>query len=148
MTIEIPPRERPADDAGYLEQLTKAIFRSGFSWRVIRDKWPHFQQAFDRFDVDRVAAYDDWDLERLLNDEGIVRNGRKIEATMHNAHVMRALITEHGSFYRYLRTLDGLDYPARRRALADRFSHLGPTGVFVFLYSVDEPVPAWEDRNR
>jgi 3-methyladenine DNA glycosylase Tag len=147
MPIEIPARERPENDAGYLEQLTKAIFRSGFSWRVIRDKWPHFQEAFDGFDVDRVAAYDDWDLERLLNDEGIVRNGRKIEATIQNAQVMRALIAEHGSVYQYLRTLDDLGYRARRKALADRFSHLGPTGVFVFLYSVDEPVPAWEDRN-
>jgi 3-methyladenine DNA glycosylase Tag len=147
MTIEIPPRERPANDAGYLEQLTKAIFRSGFSWRVIRDKWPNFQQAFDQFDVDRVAAYDDWDLERLLNDEGIVRNGRKIEATIHNARVIRELVNEHGSFHSYLRSLDGLDYRARRRVLSDQFSHLGPTGVFVFLYTVDEPVPDWEDRN-
>jgi 3-methyladenine DNA glycosylase Tag len=147
MPIEIPPRERPDDDAGYLEQLTKAIFRSGFSWRVIRDKWPNFQQAFDQFDVDRVAAYDDWDLERLLNDEGIVRNGRKIEATIQNAQVMRALIAEHGSFHQYLRTLDDLDYRARRKTLSDRFNHLGPTGVFVFLYSVDERVPTWEERN-
>lgn len=147
MTIEIPPRERPPDDAGYLEQMTKAIFRAGFSWPVVRDKWPHFQAAFEHFEVDRVAAYDERDLERLLNDRGIVRNGRKIEATIHNARVIRELIAEHGSFHHYLRSLDGLDYPARRRALEDRFSHLGPTGVFVFLYTVAEPVPAWEDRN-
>ena len=148
MATEIPPRERPSDDAGYLEQMTKAIFRSGFSWRVIRDKWPQFQRAFDGFDVDRVAAYDYPDLERLLSDPSIVRNGRKIEATVHNAQVIRELVAEHGSFYDYLRTLDDLDYPARRKELTDRFSHLGPTGVFVFLYTVDEPVPAWEDRNR
>jgi 3-methyladenine DNA glycosylase Tag len=148
MAIEIPPRERPVDDAGYLEQMTKAIFRSGFSWQVIRDKWPHFQEAFDQFDVQRVAAYDDRDLERLLSDPGIVRNGRKIEATLYNARVIRELVAEHGSFHHYLRSLDNLDYPAKRRALANRFSHLGPTGVFVFLYSVDEPVPAWEERNR
>jgi 3-methyladenine DNA glycosylase Tag len=148
MATEIPPRERPADDAGYLEQMTKAIFRSGFSWRVIRDKWPQFQRAFDGFEVDRVAAYEYPDLERLLSDSGIVRNGRKIEATVHNARVIRELVAEHGSFYGYLRTLDGLDYPARRKVLTDQFSHLGPTGVYVFLYTVDEPVPAWEDRNR
>lgn len=147
MSIEIPPQERPADDSGYLEQLTKAIFRAGFSWAVIRTKWPNFKRAFDDFLLDRVAAYDERDLERLLSDDGIVRNGRKIAATISNAKVMRELVAEYGSFHAYLRSLDGLDYPARRKELANRFQHLGPTGVFVFLYTVAEPVPAWDDRN-
>jgi len=147
MSIEIPPRQQPEDDDGYFEQLTIAIFRSGFSWRVIRDKWPNFQQAFDGFSVERVAAYDERDVERLLGDAGIVRNGRKIEATIHNAHVMKELASRHGSFHDYLRTMDGLGYAARREALRKQFSHLGPTGVFVFLYSVDEDVPEWQDRN-
>ena len=148
MPVEIPPQERPADDAGYLEQLTKAIFRSGFSWKVIRDKWPNFQRVFDNFDVERVAAYGDREVDRLLGDSGIVRNGRKIEATIRNAGIMSQLSAEYGSFHAYLRSLDGLDYADRRKELARRFDHLGPTGVFVFLYSVAEPVPAWEDRNR
>ncbi len=147
MSIEIPPRKRPEDDDGYLEQMTMAIFRSGFSWRVIRDKWPNFQRAFDGFSVDRVAAYDERDVERLLGDAGIVRNGRKIEAAIRNARVIRSLASQHGSFFDYLRTMDGLDYPARREMLRKQFHHLGPTGVFVFLYSVAEEVPAWEDRN-
>ncbi len=148
MSIEIPPRKRPEDDAGYLAELTKAIFRSGFSWQVVRDKWPDFLRAFDGFDVARVAAYDEWDVERLLGDATIVRNGRKIEATIRNARVMQELVAQHGSFIAFLRSLDDMDYPARRREMSKRFHHLGPTGVFVFLYSVDEPVPAWEDRNR
>lgn len=148
MSIEIPLRQRPADDAGYLGQMTKAIFRSGFSWRVIRSKWPNFQWAFDGFDVEKVAAYDERDVERLLADSGIVRNGRKIEATIQNARIVSDLAAEHGSFFAYLRSLDHLDYPARRKDLTGRFQHLGPTGAFVFLYTVDEEVPAWEDRNR
>ena len=83
--FEIPPRITPTDDNGYFEQMTKAIFQAGFSWQVVNNKWPNFQQAFDHFDVDRVAAYDLADIERLLADEGIVRNGRKIEATIANA---------------------------------------------------------------
>jgi 3-methyladenine DNA glycosylase Tag len=148
MSMEIPPRKRPENDAGYFEQMTKAIFRSGFSWRVIRDKWPNFRRAFEGFDVDRVASYDEWDLERLLADAGIVRNGRKIEATIQNARILRDLIAQHGSVFAYLRTLDELDYPARRKALTKQFRHLGPTGVFVFLFTVAEDVPSWEDRNR
>jgi len=147
MPFEIPPRQRPKDDAGYFEQLTKAVFRAGFSWKVIRDKWPNFQRAFDGFDIDRVASYDARDLDRLLADEGIVRNGRKIEATIHNANVIQQLIAEQGSFYHYLRSLDGLDYAARRKDLRRRFKHLGPTGIFVFLHCVDENVPQWEERN-
>ncbi len=54
--IEIPSRIRPDGDSGYLEELTKAIFRVGFSWRVVREKWDAFRQAFDGFDMDRVAA--------------------------------------------------------------------------------------------
>jgi hypothetical protein len=54
----------------------------------------------------------------------------------------------HGSFHAYLRSLDSLDYAARRKELSQQFSHLGPTGVFTFLWCVDEEVPDWENRNK
>jgi DNA-3-methyladenine glycosylase I len=146
MPYEIPPREKPANDNRYFEELTRAIFQAGFSWRVIRDKWPNFQKAFDGFDIASVAGYGAPDLERLATDPGIVRNRRKIEATVHNARVMWDLIREYGSFHAYLRSLDGLDYAGRRLELGRRFDNLGPTGVFVFLWSVAEEVPEWEDR--
>jgi DNA-3-methyladenine glycosylase I len=147
MTYEIPPRKKPANDNGYLEELTKAIFQAGFSWRVIRDKWPNFQTAFDGFDLVTVAGYGEPDIERLVSDPGIVRNRRKIEATVENARVMWELVQEHGSFNSYLRSLDGLDYAGWREELSRRFRNLGPTGVFTFLWCVDEEVPAWEDRK-
>ena len=80
--IEIPPKVTPDDDSGYFEELTKAIFRSGFSWAVIRRKWDNFHATFDGFDIARVAAYGLEDMERLFEDEGIVRNRRKIVATI------------------------------------------------------------------
>ena len=144
---EIPPRVRPRSDDGYFEEMTRAVFQAGFSWAVIRDKWPNFQQAFHGFSVDTVADYNDDDLERLLSDSGIVRNGRKVVATMVNARTIQGLAQEHGSFHGYLRSLDGLSYAQKRKELTRRFSHLGPTGVFVFLWPVDEPVPEWEERN-
>jgi 3-methyladenine DNA glycosylase Tag len=148
MSYEIPPQVKPDGDDGYLEQMTKAIFQAGFNWRVIRDKWPNFQAAFDAFDVATVAGYGDPDVERLATDEGIVRNRRKIEATIRNARVMWELGREYGSFHAYLRSLDGLDYAGRRKELTGRFKNLGPTGIFVFLWCVDEDVPAWEDRKK
>jgi DNA-3-methyladenine glycosylase I len=148
MPFEIPPRKKPANDNGYFEEMTKAVFQAGFSWRVIRDKWPNFQTAFDRFDIATVAGYGEPDLERLAQDKAIVRNRRKIKATVHNARVMWDLIQEHGSFYAYLRSLDELDYAGRRKELNQRFQNFGPTGIFVFLWCVDEEVPNWEDRNK
>lgn len=148
MTYEIPPRKKPADDNGYFEELTKAIFQAGFSWRVIRDKWPNFQKAFEGFDIATVAGYGEPDVERLVADKGIVRNRRKIEATLYNARVMWDLIEEYGSFHAYLRSLDGSEYAARRQELGRRFKNLGPTGVFTFLWCVNEEVPAWEDRKK
>jgi DNA-3-methyladenine glycosylase I len=148
MAYEIPPRKKPSDDNGYLEELVKAIFQAGFSWRVIFDKWPGFQKAFDGFDIATVAGYGEPDVERLVSNREIVRNRRKIEATIYNARVMWELIQDHGSFHGFLRSLDKLDYADRRRELSRRFKNLGPTGVFTFLWCVDEEVPAWEDRAK
>lgn len=148
MPYEIPPRKKPTGDNGYFEELTKAIFQAGFSWQVICDKWPNFQKAFDGFDIAVVAGYGEPDVERLASDTGIVRNRRKIEATIHNARVMWDLVQEYGSFQAYLRTLDELEYADRRQTLSTRFKNLGPTGVFTFLWCVDENVPAWEDRKK
>jgi 3-methyladenine DNA glycosylase Tag len=141
-----PPQKKPKDDAGYLEEITKSVFRSGFSWQVIENKWPNFQKAFDGFDIDLVAAFNDDDLERLLNNTGIVRNGRKIEATIKNALRMQTLREKHGSFHAYLRSLDKLDYAKRSKELQKQFSHLGRTGTYTFLWCVAEPVPDWEQR--
>lgn len=148
MSHEVPPQKKPENDSGYLEEMTRAIFQAGFNWRVIRNKWPSFQAAFDGFDVATVAGYADPDVERLVSDASIVRNRRKIEATIHNARAMWELIQEQGSFHAYLRSLDDVDYAGRRKELSQRFRNLGPTSVFVFLWSVDEEVPAWEDRDK
>ena len=85
----IPPRQKPDTDSGYFAVLAQATFQAGFSWEVVRNKWPSFVKAFDGFDIDKVARYGPDDIDRLLADKGIVRNGRKIEAVIHNASVMR-----------------------------------------------------------
>jgi 3-methyladenine DNA glycosylase Tag len=144
--FEVPPRVTPADDNGYFEQMTKAVFQAGFSWQVVNNKWPSFKHAFDGFDVERVAAYGPEDVDRLLSDTGIVRNGRKIEATIANAIQFQVIRREFGSFEAYLRSLDELAYRERQKALSRRFKNLGRTGAFVFLWCVNEQVPDWEGR--
>jgi DNA-3-methyladenine glycosylase I len=141
----IPPRAVPANDAGYLEKITQAVFQAGFSWEVIRKKWPNFQAAFANFDVDTVAGFTDMDLERLVEDKGIVRNGRKIAATIHNAQVCQKLIGEHGSFKGWLQTMNHFDYAAREKQFCKQFKFMGPMGAYFFFWSVGEEVPPYEE---
>ncbi|MCP5096206.1 MAG: DNA-3-methyladenine glycosylase I [Chloroflexi bacterium] len=142
---EVPPRAVPVNDAGYFEKITQAVFQSGFSWQVIRNKWPNFQIAFMQFDVAQVAAFSDEDLERLVEDKGIVRNGRKINATIQNARICQDLIVEHGSFHAYLRSFDNLDYEARSKKFSKQFKFMGPMGAYFFFWSVGETVPEYHE---
>ena len=142
---EIPPRHVPENDAGYFEKIAQAVFQAGFSWQVIRQKWPNFQRAFDGFNVDQVATFTDADVERMLEDKGIVRNGRKIEATIANARTCQNLIREYGSFAAYLRSMDGQDYYTRARAFSKQFKFMGPMGTYFFFYSVGEEVPPYDE---
>lgn len=73
------------DEAGVFERLSLEAFQSGLSWITVLRKREAFRAAFDGFDPDRVAAYGAEDVERLLADSGIIRNRRKIEATVGNA---------------------------------------------------------------
>ena len=84
-------------DDRWLAGMTKAVFQAGFVWRVIENKWPGFEQAFDRFDPHRIAFHADEDIERLAGDARIVRNGAKILATRNNARFVCELAEEHGS---------------------------------------------------
>jgi DNA-3-methyladenine glycosylase I len=75
------------DDNALFEKISLEAFQSGLSWITILRKRPAFRAAFSGFDIEKVAAFDESDVERLLNDAGIVRNRSKIEATIHNARV-------------------------------------------------------------
>ena len=145
-SYEIPPKITPDDDEGYLEELTKAIFRSGFSWRVVRGKWDNCRESFDGFSLEKVASYGDEDIARLMSDAGIIRNRRKIVATIDNVRTMLTLADEHGSFFQYLRTLDHMGYYDKVKVLTAQFAGLGRTGAFVFLHCVNEETPSWRER--
>ncbi len=84
------------DERGLFERISLEAFQSGLSWATILRKRPEFRAAFDDFDPDRVAGYGEHDVARLLADAGIVRNRRKIEATVTNARATVALREEGG----------------------------------------------------
>lgn len=79
------------DEQGVFERLSLEAFQSGLSWLTILRKREAFREAFSGFDIERVAAFDESDVERLLADEGIIRNRAKITATIANARAILEL---------------------------------------------------------
>ncbi len=141
--MQPPAQITPTKLADYLEVLSKAVFESGMNWKVVEAKWPGFREAFAGFAPDVVAGFSPDDIDRLTNDTRIIRNRRKIEATIHNAATILALDREFGGFANYLRGAGGFDGLVKE--MPKRFKHLGAFGVYYFLYVVGEPVPPHEE---
>ena len=90
------------DDATLFEFLSLEAAQAGLSWRTILHKRAAFNSAFAGFDPQRVAAFGDADVERMMADAGIVRNRLKLQAMISNARVFLEVQREHGSFDTYL----------------------------------------------
>jgi DNA-3-methyladenine glycosylase I len=130
--------------------MTKVIFRSGLNWEVIEKKWPDFRRAFANFSIRKVARFDEPDIDRLMKDPGIVRNYRKILATLENAKEFLNIRKDHGSFANYLKAMSRDGEEALCRALSKRFSFLGGSTVVFFLRAIGEEMPEtlrrWEGK--
>jgi 3-methyladenine DNA glycosylase Tag len=124
----------PKDDAEYFERMTKCIFTAGLNWNVVENKWPNFRKAFDSFSPAAVAKFTGRQVKSLTGDAGIVRNERKIAATVQNAEEFLRLQKEYGSFRGYLGSF-GKDERRLQSDLQSRFEHLGPSTARMFLWS-------------
>ncbi len=100
------------DDRTLFEFLALEAAQAGLSWRTILHKREAFVRAFDGFDPERVAGFGDADIERMLQDAGIVRNRLKLRAIVHNAQRFVEVQREFGSFAAYLWGF--FDAPLRR----------------------------------
>ncbi|MDE5730335.1 MAG: DNA-3-methyladenine glycosylase I [Alistipes sp.] len=109
------------DEKTLFEFLVLESAQAGLSWLTILRKRDGYRRAFFDFDAERVARMTDEEAERLMHDEGIVRNRLKIKATIHNARLFLAIREEFGSFYDYTLSF----FPGRKpivnsfRALAE-----------------------------
>ena len=92
------------DDRKMFEFLTLESAQAGLSWITILRKRENYRRAFAGFDVERVAAFADADVERLLADPGIIRNRLKIKAAITNSRRFIEVQREFGSFCAYLRS--------------------------------------------
>ena len=89
-------------DQKLFEFLVLEGAQAGLSWLTILKKRENFRKAFDHFDVQRIAQYDEKKIQQLLSDEGIIRNRRKIEAFIQNARAFLDVQKEFGSFDAYI----------------------------------------------
>ena len=135
-----PEQIVPRTLGDYLEVMSKAVFQSGMSWRVVESKWPGIRDAFLGFEADAVANLTEPSLEELAKDTRVIRNRRKIEAVVGNARRMLELEDSHGSFKNYLQSHGGFDETVK--SLRKQFKFLGDAGSYYFLYVVGEEAPS------
>jgi 3-methyladenine DNA glycosylase Tag len=144
--VSIPERIEPAKLADYLAIMSRAIFQAGVSWKMIETRWDAYVRAFEGFDPAIVAAFGEGDVERIMQDAGIVRTRKKIVATIENARTMLTLSAAHGSFGVYLHSFGS--YAELAADLKKRFQFLGELSAYYFLFRVGERVPHFEDWEK
>jgi len=137
-----------SDDTRLFEKLCLEGFQSGLSWLTILRKREAFRAAFAGFDFHQVARFTDEDVERLLQDAGIVRHRGKIEATINNAQ--RAVeLTEEQSLAHFVWSYD--DPKLLARELKKRgWRFVGPTTVYAFMQAmglVNDHLPGCDARE-
>ena len=140
------------DEQGLFERISLEAFQSGLSWATILRKRPAFREAFDGFAPDVVGEYDERDVERLMADAGIVRNRRKVEATITNARATVRL-REDGGLVDFVWSFRPAETPAPTsyaevpttspesvalsKALRGKgFTFVGPTTMFALMEAV------------
>ena len=140
---EAPAQIEPQSLNDYLEVMTKAVFQSGMSWQVVSSKWPGFQECFQGFDVVAVATMDESAIDTLAADTRIIRNRRKIVATVHNAQRLLELEEEYDGIRNYLRAQG--DFESLLKDVRKQFKFMGDTGTYYWLYVLGESVPDYDE---
>lgn len=143
------------DDRHLFEMLILEGAQAGLSWLTVLKKRDSYREAFDGFDPEKIAHYDDKKKTVLLDNPGIIRNRLKVDATIQNAKSYLEISEKHGSFSKYIwQLVDGKpivnefekmsDVPAETeisRAMSkqlkkDGFKFVGPTICYAFMQAV------------
>lgn len=142
----------PVDnDQRLFEKLCPETFQSGLSWRTILSKRENFRAAFKGFDFHKVALFDEKEITELLNNQGIIRNKRKILAVINNAKRAIEMIGKEGSLaafiWRYEPDENTLPPPETQTTCAESIAlskelkkrgwqFVGPTTIYAFMQSM------------
>lgn len=139
-------------DRELFKWLILETFHVGLSWQLVLSKYDNFCLAFDDFDYNKISQYTGKDIERLLDDSGIIRHKGKIEATITNAQAFLNVQEEWGSFSEYIwsftdgKVIDNLDDIHRTKSpLSDKvtkslkkygFKFVGSVTVYSYLQAI------------
>lgn len=140
----IPPQEKPIDEKGYFEILSKAVFNAGFSYQVVRTKWEGIKEVFNEFDPEIISNWTIDEVSDALESPKIIRNSRKVKSIVSNAQIFLELVRKHRSFENYLESFRKKCYEEKQQIIAKQFKWLGPTGAHFFLWSIGEDAPPCE----
>lgn len=143
--VKTPRQLKRAADSFYLAEMTKCVFRSGFVWRIIENKWPGFTAAFHDFDVTRCAMLSDEELEALAQNEQIVRHAKKIHAVRNNARFVLEVRETQGSFGAYLAEWPQDNVAGLWDDLKSRGDRLGGQTGRYFLRFVGKDTPLFSN---
>ena len=137
------------DDDYLFEILVLVNFQIGLSWEIMLKKREDFRIAFDGFDVEKIACYDEKRIEELLKNENIIRNKNKIKAVINNAKVFIKIQEDYGSFYDYIKTFTkgeifherGLTESELSRTMVKDLKkkgmkYLGPITMYSYLQTI------------
>ncbi|WP_029915757.1 DNA-3-methyladenine glycosylase I [Pelobacter seleniigenes] len=131
--IKSPQQLAMLGDDRYLAEMTKAIFKAGFAWKVIDKKWPGFEEAFWGFDIGRCAFMSPDDEDALCADTRIVRNRQKILTVPQNAVMISEVRKKYGSFARLVAEWPSEDYIGLLAYLGKHGARLGGMTAQYFL---------------
>ncbi|MGY8926548.1 MAG: DNA-3-methyladenine glycosylase I [Flavobacteriales bacterium] len=123
------------DDNALFGRLILEINQAGLSWETILNKENNFVDAYSRYNITAIANYGDEDIERLLNDAGIIRNKLKVNAAIYNAKQILELQKEFGSFKKWLDTNHPLSREEWTKLFKKTFKFTGGEIVNEFLMS-------------
>ena len=137
------------EDDYLFEILVLVNFQTGLSWEIMLKKREDFRIAFDGFDVEKIAGYDEKRIEELLKNENIIRNKNKIKAVINNAKVFIKIQEDYGSFYDYIKTFTkgqifherGLTESELSRTMVKDLKkkgmkYLGPITMYSYLQTI------------
>jgi len=137
------------EDDYLFEILVLVNFQTGLSWEIMLKKREDFRIAFDGFDVEKIAGYDEKRMEELLKNENIIRNKNKIKAIINNAQVFIKIQEDYGSFYDYIKTFTkgqifherGLTESELSRTMVKDLKkrgmkYLGPITMYSYLQTI------------
>ncbi len=134
-----------ADDVLF-ERIAMEIMQAGLSWLLVLNKRAGLSSAFRQFDPDKVARFGARDVARLMADEGIIRNRRKIEAIIENARRIKVLRADYGSIKGFLDAHHPLHLPDWVKVMKKTFVFMGPEVVNEFMMSTGY-LPGAHDEN-